>query len=627
MTVWDMSLGGGVLIAVILVLRRGLLYHLPKWTFLLLWAVALFRLLIPIAVPSPLSVHTSAAWVVQLLEKDTVSAPAPGQQTPALSPPIPSPDIFREDMPVVPGLPAPVSPVERESVSPLTAVWLTGTALCGLFFAAAYLWSVRRFWDAVPAESDFVRSWQKAHPTLIPLQIKVCEAVSAPLAYGLLRPVVLLPGDTDWSDENQLTYALTHEYIHIRRGDLLWKALLTAAFCVHWFNPLVWIMYLRANQDLELACDEAVVRTLGMNSRKGYAYALLAAAESGFSPLCITYTTKNHMEERIRAIMKIKKRSTAVMICAAMLVAGVSAVFATSPKPAEAKNIEDLPPAVMTNQTAKPTSTPTEKEVSETTPERVHPITVSVPDDSAEPQPTPSVPEPEPVQPPVEPVEPVADTPEPAEVPAEEDAGVHISFNADDPVEFWGIPEGPIAAGARLSAHNEEEFREMIRQLRMMGYDGSFGLISYLNDGSRAVVLGEDYDGVVRTVEAPERFPDWTYPVNSKGETYGTMADKWTLGYDPDLVSVRAANGADGYALGSELDHGDYMGPMATPEDMMAFMEWQDAQPNPRLVPVYDVDRDNIVGYFEIYKSVDYGITPDMSLEEARELVRQGPPQ
>lgn len=606
MTVLDMSLGGGVLIAAILVLRRGLLYRLPKWTFLLLWAVALCRLLIPFAVPSPLSVQTGAARVVQLLEKEEISDPVSEPETPSV--PITSPGTFREDVPIVPALPVPAPLPETEPVSPLDIVRLTGTALCGLFFAAAYLWSWRRFWDAVPAESDFVRRWQEEHPTRLPVQIKVCGAVGAPLAYGLLRPVVLLPGDTDLSDEDQLTYVLTHEYVHIRRGDLLWKALLTAALCVHWFNPLVWIMYLRANQDLELACDEAVIRILGLDSRKGYAYALLAAAESGFSPLCITYTTKNHMEERIRAIMKMKKRSIAVMICAAMLVAGVSAVFATSSKPAGPKDLEDLPTAVMTPAAPDPAPATGEQDISSAVPERVHPITASPS------QPVSAAPEQdaEPAQQPVEPIEPAveppADTTEPDAASAEDTSNVHYTYSREDdpiykkdnPVELWGIPEGPIAAGTTLYAHSEEDFREMIRQLRMRGYDGGFDWMGFHADGRCFVVLSEDFDGVVRTVEAPERYnSDWTYRVNSKGETYGTIVDYNVLGYNPDLIGVMASNGATGYAFLKEMNYHGYQGPMETLEDRTAYNEWCKTQPRVIKIPVYDVNRDNVVGYYE----------------------------
>ena len=224
-------------------------------------------------------------------------------------------------------------PEAAESFPPVAALYLTGEALSALFFGAAYLWNLRRFWDAVPAEGELIRHWQETHPTLLPVQIKVSRAVRAPLAYGLLQPVILLPANTCCSDEEHLTCILTHEYVHIRRGDMVWKLLLAAALCVHWFNPLVWAMYFCANRDLELACDEAVVRTLGLDRRKDYAYALLSAAERGFFPLCAPYTTQDHMEERIQAIMKIKKTSFGTILTAILLVTGITAVFATSRAP------------------------------------------------------------------------------------------------------------------------------------------------------------------------------------------------------------------------------------------------------------------------------------------------------
>ena len=387
MMILEMSLGGGVLIAVILVLRRALLYRVPKWTFLLLWAAALCRLMIPLAVPSPVSVYSGAAWIAASLRPvQTPALPAETDIPPVILPesPVSVPGTLRQDD-WRPAEPVPAAP-EREPVSPVAAVYVTGAALCALFFGAAYLWNLRRFWDAVPAEEEFLFRWQRAHPTPLPVQIKVSRAVNTPLAYGLLRPVILLPADTDWSDEDQLTYILTHEYVHIRRGDLLWKLLLTAALCVHWCNPLVWAMYFCANRDLELACDELVVRTLGLDSRKGYAYALLSAAESGFFPLCTTYTTKNHMEERIRAIMKMKKKSLAAVLTALLLVAGVTAVFATSKAPPDA---DKQPPAAQTGQenNANPVLKPTPGNKSDPD-DHVHPATpadTSTPDDRVPP--------------------------------------------------------------------------------------------------------------------------------------------------------------------------------------------------------------------------------------------------
>lgn len=578
MTLLNMSLGGGVLIAVILVLRRALLHRLPKWTFLLLWGAALCRLLVPFTLPSQLSVYTGAAWIAEAV-RPVEETPAP---VPVPAPDLPfiiwedSPDTLREDSWTPPAVPMPSEP-RREPLSLLAAVWLTGTVLYGVFFGAAYLWTLRRFWDAVPAEAEFLRRWREEHPTLRPVQVRTCGAVNAPVAYGLIRPVILLPENTNWTDEDQLTYILTHEYVHICRGDLLWKLLLTAALCLHWVNPLVWVMYFRANRDLELACDEAVVRTLGLDSRKGYAYALLSAAESVFSPLCLTYTTKNHMEERIRAIMKMKKKSVAAILAALTLTAGVTAVFATSKAPLD---VDKLPSAVQTSQGSAADPSPKPALGDKSNPgDRVHPITQGDTSTPVTPADT-SAPD--------DRVHPVTD--QPGDTPTEKsdvctictryydlpEGHLHPDAKTPNPANCWGIPDGPIAADTEIFAHNEEEFREMIRQLRLMGYNGYVGPITYKCGKYSAVI--DAYDGVRRTITPPEGImPDWTYPVNSKGMTYGNLLmGCHILGYYPDLFSAVATNGAEGYMTAEDALHG------------------QGSR-----YPVYDLEYENIVGYFE----------------------------
>ena len=341
MTLFEMSASGAVLIGVILLLRRGLLYRLPKWTFLLLWGVALCRLLVPFRLPSPVSVYTGAAQVIRAVREEPPSAPVLDGAVPR---PDSYPGVFWEDVWTVGQPAAPQEPVQRP-VPPLTVAAGAGAALCALFFLGAYGRGLRRFRGAVPAREEFITRWQKEHPTLFPVQIKISSAVNTPLAYGLVRPAILLPEQTDWADEEQLTYVLTHEYVHIRWGDMLWKLLLTGALCLHWYNPLVWAMYFCANRDLELACDEAVVRVLGLDRRKGYAFALLSAEQGRISPLCTTFASNRCMEERIRAIMKLKQKSIAALLAAAVLVAGVTAVFATSRTPTQ-EEITKLPLAV-----------------------------------------------------------------------------------------------------------------------------------------------------------------------------------------------------------------------------------------------------------------------------------------
>jgi hypothetical protein len=139
---------------------------------------------------------------------------------------------------------------------------------------------------------------------------------------------------------------LAHEFVHIRRFDTVSKLALTAAVCVHWCNPLVWVMYVLANRDLELSCDESVIRLFGENTKSAYARTLIRMEErkSGLRPLCNNFS-KNAIEERIVAIMKMKKTSLAAMLAAATLVVGVGTAFATSARAASntsGENVESL---------------------------------------------------------------------------------------------------------------------------------------------------------------------------------------------------------------------------------------------------------------------------------------------
>ena len=153
---------------------------------------------------------------------------------------------------------------------------------------------------------------------------------------------------------------------------------------------------------------------------------------------------------------------------------------------------------------------------------------------------------------------------------------LHPDAKTPNPANCWGIPDGPIAADTEIFAHNEEEFREMIRQLRLMGYNGYVGPITYKCGKYSAVI--DAYDGVRRTITPPEGImPDWTYPVNSKGMTYGNLLmGCHILGYYPDLFSAVATNGAEGYMTAEDALHG------------------QGSR-----YPVYDLEYENIVGYFE----------------------------
>ena len=152
-----------------------------------------------------------------------------------------------------------------------------------------------------------------------------------PLTYGVLSPVILLPGGMDLSGTETLKYVLTHELTHIKCLDQIKKLMIVVVLCMHWFNPFVWVMYILFNRDMEIACDEKVVCLFGIPSKTPYANALINMEEQKikFIPLYSGFS-KYAIEERIVAIMKMKKKTLGGLILAVGLVLGTTAVFATS---------------------------------------------------------------------------------------------------------------------------------------------------------------------------------------------------------------------------------------------------------------------------------------------------------
>lgn len=327
MSLLQMSFLGTVIILLIVVLRAVLINRLPKKTFLILWWIALIRLLVPFSIKSVTSIYS----LLQSIYSDI--NPVRRAQTTTFLP-------IHGNMPEIANGLSEAMVQRTESISILSVIWLAGLLLCFGFFAVSYIKCYREFRFSLPVENDILEAWKEKHPLKRSLSIRQTETIAAPLSYGVIRPVILMPKNTEWKNIYQLRYVLEHEYVHIRRLDMLTKLIMIAAVCIHWFNPLVWVMYILFNRDLELSCDETVVRRFGMDIKSVYATALISMEEkkSGLTPLCNSFS-KNAIEERIRAIMKIKKTSKFAVMISAVLVIGVTGGFATSASSLE-KNTE-----------------------------------------------------------------------------------------------------------------------------------------------------------------------------------------------------------------------------------------------------------------------------------------------
>ena len=317
MNLLQMSFSGAAFITAVVLIRAVAINKLPKKTFLVLWELVILRLLIPFSIPSMFSIYT---LVTHSISSTTLPEAGTDYNIPTMQ------GLFVTTQGAVQP-PADISP----SVSMWFIVWCAGIILTALFFVISYLRCLIEFRTALPVHNHYIEKWLAERPLKRPILVRQSDRISAPLTYGIFRPVILMPKKTDWNNEKQLQYVLSHEYVHIYRYDTVTKLIATLALCIHWFNPFVWVMYLLFNRDIELACDESVIRQFGEKSKSAYSLMLInmEAAKSGLLPFCNNFS-KNAIEERITAVMKIKKTSLLAICIATILIVGVTTTFATS---------------------------------------------------------------------------------------------------------------------------------------------------------------------------------------------------------------------------------------------------------------------------------------------------------
>ena len=328
MSLFQMSVAGGVLILFIVVIRALAIHRLPKTTFLALWMIAALRLLLPFSIPLTFNIHIGLdvfSDVVQELPSGNIASTLPGDSPPSYD--------------IGTAVPSPAT----EHISTFEILWLVGVLLLAIYFSISYFRSMRKFRMSIPDNTPYIQNWLTAHQISRPLAVRSSDLISSPLTYGILHPVILLPKKLDRNDQVALKYVLTHEYVHIRRFDAITKILFAAVLCIHWFNPLVWVMYVLANRDMELSCDAWVIRMLGEKNRSSYALMLIKMEErrNGMSALC-SHFGKNAISERIEAIMKFKKTSILACAFALVLVVGATTAFATSTGAWQEFDLEDL---------------------------------------------------------------------------------------------------------------------------------------------------------------------------------------------------------------------------------------------------------------------------------------------
>ena len=308
------SITSAVFIASIATVRALTKHRLPARFFLLLWAVAAVKLILPVSFTSAFSIYNLVVYhgansVFNLTSYANTTA---GDLVTLLTLLLTGPG----------GL----------SNSLIIFLWILGAALTGVFF----LTSVHRYHQiirmAIPVPNNtFPAGWLAGQGLRRKLRILTSDRLETPIAAGLFRPMIILPKFMDLNDTPLLISVLEHELVHIRRFHVFWKFLMICVLVCHWFNPAVWLMYCLLNRDLELSCDASVLRKKGAAFKGDYARALVGMAQlqKAQKTLGIGFALSS-AEERLVSIMKFRKSSRAAVCAAAVLLLGLTLTFATT---------------------------------------------------------------------------------------------------------------------------------------------------------------------------------------------------------------------------------------------------------------------------------------------------------
>ncbi len=300
---------GWVILAILLF--RLLFRRAPKRILCLLWGVAALRLVLPFSLESVISLIPSS----QTVESTIHLSPVPTVDS----------GVGVIDRVVNPILTDTFAPEPGASVNPLQVVtavaanlWLLGMVALVLYAIVSYCLLRRRVATAVPYETD-----------LCPCPVKQCETVASPFILGFVRPKVYLPFVME---AEAIPYVLRHEAAHIRRGDPLWKLIGYLLLTVFWFNPLVWVAYLLFCRDVELACDEAVLREEDEAGRCRYAEALLSCQmkKPHLSAGLLAFGEVS-IGTRIKQSLHYKKPALWLVILSLILAAALTGCLLTDP--------------------------------------------------------------------------------------------------------------------------------------------------------------------------------------------------------------------------------------------------------------------------------------------------------
>ena len=302
----NMSISASWLVLAVLLLRF-VLKKAPKWVNVLLWGIVAVRLAFPFSIESALSLIPSAETIPPNIGMNTT--PTINSGINAINNAV-NPIISQSNTPMAG---ASVNPLQI-TIGIFEYIWIFGMSALALYTAISY-WRLHRKVDTAVRYKD---------------NIFQSENVKSPFVLGIIKPRIYLPFNMNGQD---LEHVVAHEQAHIHRKDHWWKPLGFLLLTIHWFNPLMWLAYVLLCRDIELACDEKVIKELGNEQRADYMQALVACSVNRrMIAACPLAFGEVGVKERVKSVMNYKKPAFWVIIIAVIICVGVAACFLTNPK-------------------------------------------------------------------------------------------------------------------------------------------------------------------------------------------------------------------------------------------------------------------------------------------------------
>lgn len=302
----NMSISASWLVVAVLILRL-VLKKAPKWVNVLLWGIVAVRLICPFSFESALSLIPSA----ETFPEKIISGPSFDVQT-GITPIDNRINDYLGDR-YFEGVTVPTNN-GNNVMTILTIVWIIGILLLATYTIISYQRLNRKVDTAVHYKDNIFQS----------------ENVSSPFVLGIINPRIYLPFSIN---EQDMEHVVAHEQAHIRRKDHWWKPLGFLLLTVHWFNPLMWLAYVLLCRDIELACDEKVIKGLGNEQRADYTQALVACSVNRrMIAACPLAFGEVGVKERVKSVMNYKKPAFWVIILAVIACVIVAVCFLTNPK-------------------------------------------------------------------------------------------------------------------------------------------------------------------------------------------------------------------------------------------------------------------------------------------------------